>query len=108
DATLDVPVTIVDKPIDLAATNLSLNLEYNPDPVNYDALLDGGGFLLGEVFAPTGLKEHALVLDGMAVASGDPIAFDAQRAAANWDGAAQLHWTTLDAPLRQRIATWMK
>src|SRR5262245_1957342 len=63
DATLDVPVTIVDKPIDLAATNLILNLEYNPDPVNYDALLDGGGFLLGEVFAPTGLKEHALVLD---------------------------------------------
>lgn len=106
DTTLDVKIMVVDKPIDLAATNLDLALEYAPDPAGYGAILDAGRGLLHDAFIPSGTKEAELVLDAMAAASSDAAAFQAERAASGWDAIATAHWSMLSAPLSDRLETW--
>ena len=48
DGTLDVKVTIVDKPIELDATDLDLALTYEPDAADYGALIGDASALLRE------------------------------------------------------------
>ena len=109
DGTLDVKVTIVDKPIDLASTDIDLALKYEPDAVAYGALLDGAGALLREAFLPAGAPEAELVLTAMGQATpGDQAAlFQAARAALGWNELAAAHFDALEASVGDRCASWI-
>lgn len=106
DTTLDIKVTVVEKPIDLAAADLDLALDVEPDEAGYQELLQGATGLLGEAFAPAGVKEPILVLDTMATLALSSAAFKAQRAAGSWDAVTEQHWSGLGTPLRAHIAAF--
>jgi hypothetical protein len=106
NTTLDVKVTVVDKPINLGSTNLDLTLAFEPSPTEYQALLKDATELLGEAFTPTGAKESTLLLDAMAKLAVNGAAFNAQRAAGSWDTVTALHLSALGASLRDRIAAY--
>ncbi len=109
DGALDVKVTIVDKPIDLAATDLDLALTYKPDAADYKALIGGATELLGEAFLPKGSSESALVLAAMKLAA--PLdqapAFDAASAMLGWDAVAAAHFNGLPKSVRARCTSWI-
>jgi hypothetical protein len=103
DMTLDVKITIIDKPIDVGSTDLDLNLDFEPDPIDYQALLQTATSLLVEAFTPTGSKESSLLLDAMGKLAANGAAFSAQRSAGSWDAVTTQHLSALGAPLRERI-----
>ncbi len=107
-STLDVKVTIFDKPIVLAATNLDLHLEFAPSPDEFQKLVDNASYLLREGFAPSALDESTVLLDGMTLAlpPAQVEPFIQQRLAQGWDELAADHFASLDTTLRDRIAFW--
>ncbi len=109
DGTLEVKVTIVDKPIDLAATDLDLALTYEPDAVGYAALIHGASALLREAFLPKGAPEAEIVLAAMGQAApGDQAAmFEAARAALGWNSLAAAHFEGLETSVRDRCGIWI-
>lgn len=109
DGTLDVKVMIVDKPIELGATDLDLALTYEPDAANYGALIGGASELLRDAFLPKGTAEAALVLTAMGAATpvDQAALFDAARAAQAWDDLAAAHFSGLAMSLREREASWI-
>ena len=109
DGTLDVKVTIVDKPIDLGATDLDLALTNQPDAGDYAALIGGATALLRDTFLPEASTEAGLLLAAMAGAapSEESAAFDAARAALGWDDLAAAHFAALPISLRERSTAWI-
>ena len=109
DGTLDVKVTIVDKPIDLDATDLDLALTYEPDIADYSALISEASGLLREAFLPKGIAESELVLAamGQATSSEETAMFEAARAALGWDDLAAQHLATLTPSLGERCTKWI-
>jgi hypothetical protein len=109
DGTLDVKVTIVDKPIDLGATDLDVTLTYQPEAADYGALIGGATELLRDAFLPKGPSEAELVLAAMrGAAPGDQaIAFDEARKAQGWDALCAAHVAALPTSLRERTAAWI-
>jgi len=109
DGTLDVKATIVDKLIDLGATNLELALAYQPDAADYKALLGDATELLRDTFLPKGINEAAVLLKAMRGATPDDqaLAFDDAREAQGWDGLCAAHLAALPTSLRERCTTWV-
>jgi hypothetical protein len=109
DGTLDVDVTIVDRPIDLGATDLDLTLTYQPDAGDYGELLDGATHLLRDAFLPDTSTEAGLALAAMGAAA--PVeqatAFSAARASQGWDALASTHFAGLPRSLRDRTTSWV-
>jgi hypothetical protein len=106
DSTIDVKVTVVDKPIDLGSTDLDLTIEFEPDPTEYQALITTAKSLLVEGFTPAGASESSLLLDAMGKLAPIPGAFDTQRMAGSWDTITTKHLEGLSVPLRDRILTY--
>lgn len=108
-STLDVKVTVFDKPVVLAATDLDLNLDFQPDPLAFQKLADNAGYLLREGFAPSALDESTVLLDQMSLslppAQIEP--FIKQRLAQDWDELAADHFSSLDASLRDHLSVWI-
>jgi len=109
DGTLEVKVTIVDKPVDLGATDLDLALTYEPDADDYGALIGGATELLGEAFLPKATSESELVLAAMAAAAplDQAAAFEAARMTLGWDDLASAHFGGLDKSVRERCTSWI-
>lgn len=109
DGSLDIKVTLVDKPIDVGATDLDLTLTYQPDAADYGALISGTTQLFRNAFLPDGATEAGLVLSAMGSAA--PLdrttAFAAARTAHGWDALASTHFAALDKPLRERVTSWI-
>lgn len=109
DGTLDVKVTIVDRPIDLGAADLDLSLTYQPDAGDYGALLAGATHLLRDTFLPEGSAEAGLVLAAMGAAAptAQASAFSAARSLQGWDALASTHFAGLGKSLRERTTSWI-
>jgi hypothetical protein len=109
DGTLDVKVTIVDKPIDLASTDLDLALKYEPDAVGYGALLASAGALLRQAFLPKGAPEAELVLTAMGQATpvDQAAGFEAARATLGWNALASAHFEGLETSVGDRCSSWI-
>lgn len=109
DGTLDVKVTVVDRPIDLGATDLDLAFTYEPDAGDYGALIGGATHLLRDTFLPGGAAEAGLLLAAMGTAAplAQATALSAARASQGWDALASAHFATLDKSLRERTKSWI-
>lgn len=109
DGVVDVRVILVDKPIDLGATNLDLALAYQPDAADYGALIGGATKRLRDAFLPMGITEAELLLVAMASAApGDQaLAFNAARVAQGWDDLCAAHIAALPTSLRERSTIWI-
>jgi hypothetical protein len=109
DGTLDVKVTIVDKPIDLESTDLDLALTYTPDAAAYGPLIDGASALLREAFLPKGAPEGELVLGAMGAALplDQAALFEAARATLGWNQLAAAHFEGLETSVGDRCASWI-
>jgi hypothetical protein len=109
DGTLDIKVTLVDKPIDLGATDLDLTLGYPTDAADYADLISGVTHLFRSAFLPDGAVEAGLVLTAMGAAAplDQTTAFTAARAAQGWDALASAHFAALDQSLRDRASSWI-
>ena len=109
DGTLDIKVTLVDKPIDVGATDLDLTLTYQPDAADYGALLDSTTHLFRDAFLPDGATEAGLVLTAMGGATPleQTAAFTAARLAKGWDALASAHFAALDKSLRDCTTGWI-
>ena len=109
DGTLEVKVTIVDKPIDLVATDLDLALTYEPDVADYGALVGEASGLFREAFLPAGSSEAELVLAAMGAAttSDEAPLFEAARASLGWNDLATQHFAGLATSVGDRCTKWI-
>ena len=105
DGTLDVKVTIVDKPIDLGTTDLDLALTYQPDVADYGALIGDTSALFREAFLPKGTTEAELVLAAMSAAT--PIDQAPARASLGWNDLASQHFAGLATSVGDRCTKWI-
>lgn len=105
-ATMDVSVTVIDKPLDLASANLAATFSW--DPAALLPLLADAGVLLGEAFLPSGSKVGSVMLNTMAslVPQASQGSFAAQRIDKSWDALAAQHFAALSPGLRQRFDLW--
>ncbi|MFO0761839.1 MAG: hypothetical protein U0359_35690 [Byssovorax sp.] len=108
-STLDVKVTVLDKPIVLSATNLDLKLDFQPEPMAFAKLTESAGELLREGFVPSGESEPSALLDAMAglLPAEQVLAFNTQRTLQDWDELAADHFTAEGIDLRQKIGGWV-
>ncbi len=105
--TVDVPVMVIDKPLDLSAASLAATFIYSGDPTAYPAFLEESVGALDDAFMPAGTGEGTIVLNAMAAAYGtQPGAFAQQRIDLGWDAVAALHFASLPRGLRDTCAAW--
>jgi hypothetical protein len=106
---VEVPVTVIDKPVDLSSADLGLTFAYVPDPGAYAQVLADAGELLGESFLPTGSKVGAVLLNGMQSLAPptSPVSFGQQRIDKGWDSLAEQHFAALSPGLRQQVGAWI-
>ena len=79
NATVDVPVMVIDKPLDLSAANLAATFTYSVDPISYASFLADAVGALDDAFMPTGTPEGTILLNAMGANAADPATFEQQR-----------------------------
>jgi hypothetical protein len=106
--TVDVSVTVIDKPLDLSTASLTVELTY-PPPTSFAPFLADITSTLGGAFLPIGSKDGSVVLNAMAalVPSTSAAAFTQSRIDKGWDAVAAQHFAALTPGLRQRVDAWV-
>lgn len=105
----DVKVNVIDKPLDLTATDLALELEYAPEPIAYGELLQSAVDLLANGAFPDNAAEATVLLDAISelvVEPSDATALADARANGTVDVDAEAYLSGLGKPLREAIASW--
>lgn len=106
----EVKVTVVDKPLDLLATDMSLMFAYTAsEPELYQKLIEGAAARLSEGFLPATSEAAATaLLDAMwAAAPADSLAsFEQQRAALGWDVLASTLFAALPTLPADHVKAW--
>jgi hypothetical protein len=108
-ATLDVPVAVIDTPLDLADADLSATFAFTADPSSYGAILDDATATLLDAFMPMSSSEGTILLNGMAAGLttfADSNAFATRRQDEGWDATADQHLSSLGVSLRATCADW--
>ncbi len=111
-ATRDVPITVYDRPIDLAATDLNSTLTFKPEPIDSAAWTSAMGFAGNQTldaFSPGGTGDGKRLLDAMAQAIADPSdkqAFLLQRSNMQWDSSTSA-WVVARGTLRTPAGKWL-
>jgi hypothetical protein len=110
NATRDVPITVYDRPIDLAQTDLDSTLTFKPDPIDVDAWNASMAVAAQQAldaFSLSPSEDGKHLLDAMADSAGkDKPAFSSQRTALQWDNAVGT-WVTSHGTLRAPAAKWL-
>jgi hypothetical protein len=104
---VDVKVNVLDKPMDLTASDLTLTLAWTPEPEPYGALIDAAAAdLAGAVFV--GDWPWLTVLDAMSAAVPAALStdFDEGRLSLAWDTATADHFALAGVDPRAKIAEW--
>jgi hypothetical protein len=107
---LAVKVTVINKPIDLAATDLDVTLEFDAKPSPLGDVLKSAAVLLTDAMLPSTIEEASFeLLNGMEQAT--PIesadAFTQKRAELGWDMTVAQHLGTLGVAPQQQILDWI-
>ena len=96
-------VTIVDKPLDLAATQLDFGLQFVPDPADLAALTADGLQVVDEkIFNQS--PDAGFLLDAMAALA--PAGFSEARSANGWDSATAQHLDGLGVDFHALVDAW--
>lgn len=112
DATRDVPISVYDRPIDLAKTDLDSTLTFKPDSTDRDSWIASMTLAANqalESFAPVSPGDAKHLLDAMADATASPQdkqLFLAQRTAMQWDAIVS-SWLGSHGTLRTPTGKWL-
>lgn len=106
--TLEVKVTVIDKPIDLTVTDLSVEFGWSAEAMPYEALMMDGAERFAEGTFPLAVPEAETLLDAMEalIVDGDDMAAFAQARPLSLDGVAATHFAALPISLRDRALAW--
>ena len=91
--TMKVKVNVIDKPIDVGATDLDVTFQLQPDPNVYSAMLEATSGLMVDAFVPKDVDPGVALLDAIAsrIPDTSSIAFAEARLANDWDSLASTH-----------------
>lgn len=108
---LTVKVNVINKPIDLLATDLDVTLSLTSDPVPYGFVMGGAAELLTSALLPASFESAAAaLLDGMKEKAPpeEVEAFEMARAAQSWDALATQHIEALGVSPQKQILGWIE
>lgn len=93
DSNERVIVPVLNRPIDLAASRLSIKLDLAPSDAAWSKLLDAASVAITSALRGVSTDDVDVVLDAMREAAGDDRqAFENARKAENWDALLAAHW----------------
>lgn len=104
-----VKVNVIDKPIDVDATDLDVTFGISPDQGPFGALVGSARSSMLDAFFPADPDATAaLLLDTMAtrLSVDDVLAFADARTAGGWDAVTRDHLAAQPKPLRDALAMW--
>lgn len=106
--TIDVPVLVLDKPLELGPEGLSLSLTYDDAEPSYQDILGSSATALADGFLPEGASMAAALLNGMQalVPASDLTAFQNARIEGSWDVIADQHLDSLGVDPRGIVLDW--
>ncbi len=103
NTTAKLGITVIDRPLDLAATKLDFALDFAPDPVDLAALTaDGLQVVETKVFNQS--QDAGFLLDAMQALA--PAGFYEARTANGWDMATMQHLEGLGVDLHAEVEAW--
>jgi hypothetical protein len=109
DSNERVMVPVLNRPIDLAASRLSLKLDLAPGDATWSKLLDAANVAITSTLRGASVDDVDVVLDAMREAAGDDRqSFENARKGENWDALLAAHWGP-GAPnqLASLVAGWL-
>ena len=98
-------IKVQDRPIELGATDVSIELVLTPDGLSFQPWLDAELADFVNAFAPQG-KEAVALLDAMGLQSPDTGEFASVRTAQSWDNLVQDYLDALGKSLSDQIRSW--
>lgn len=108
---LEVKVPVIDRPINLFATNLDVELPFDAEGPTYAEIMkEASAALVGGLLPGSFDGASSALLDAMIEAS-PPEAADAlsqERAAKDWDGQVKQHIASLVMPPKEQILQWIE
>jgi hypothetical protein len=105
-----VTVPVLDRPIDLSGTTLSVALSIESSPSAWGALLSEATSAAAEAFRPDGTTDATALLDAMhdALPAADEAGFADARTAGSWDDALATYLSAQGVSPRQLVQTWLQ
>jgi hypothetical protein len=109
DSNERVTVPVLNRPIDLAASRLSLKLDLAASDATWSKLLDAANVAITSALRGASVDDVDVVLDAMREASGeDRQAFENARKAESWDALLAAHWGSgASNQLASLVAGWL-
>jgi hypothetical protein len=106
---MTVKVNILDKPLDVAGTNLDVTLAFTPDQTPFLAMLGSATTTVLETFLPKGDAAGSALLDAMAarIPETDAPLFAEARVAGAWDTLAVDHLAAQPVSLHGALEGWL-
>jgi hypothetical protein len=107
--TMKVKVNVIDKPIDVGATNLDVTFNLEPDPGAYAALLQSTSALMSEAFVPKGFDPGTALLDAIAsrVPESMMSTFADARMLGGWDTVVTNHLGLQPVSVHDALQAWL-
>lgn len=107
--TMKVKVNVIDKPIDVGATNLDVTFVLKPDPKAYGELLQTTSALMTDALFPKGFDPGSSLLDAIASRVPEPMtaAFADARLLGAWDATTAIHLGLLPALSHDALQAWL-
>lgn len=106
DATAEVQVAIVNKPIDPSEALLDISLAFAPAPDPWAEILDSHLDLMIDAFTGPAQSEAEALLDAMHAVASDPGAFDTASAQHGWLDLLTQHLSSNATGLSTALAQW--
>jgi hypothetical protein len=105
--TTPLEVNIVNKPIVLDEAHLDIELDFAPDPVPWQTIVDDGKALLMSDFFGGYQSTAELLLDTMSSLAGDQNAFDLAATNGSWLTTIEAHLATYSVDIQQSLSDLM-
>lgn len=106
--TMKVKVNVIDKPIEVGATNVDVTFDLKPDPKAFGTILESTALSMLDTLLPKDIEVGTALLDSIATHVPETMrpAFDDARLAGGWDIATTNHLVNQPKTLRDAYIGW--
>jgi len=106
--TMKVKVNVIDKPIEIGATNLDVTFDLKPDPKAFGPMLESTALSMLDTLVPKDIEPGTALLDALATHVPESMrpAFDDARLAGAWDTATTNHLALQPNTVRDAFIGW--
>jgi len=102
-----VEVSVTDSPVDLASTDLSIDMRIGSDIDVWRQALAADRTAFAETLLPADKSVAATLLDQMQTLAADPASFATHRAAGEWDQLLGAYLDATGVDLREQVGVWI-